>query len=259
MSNSKIEAPAPPTDWELPEASPDKGAPDKSFHDDEVAARLKAREAAQSKAVQDRFVNEPPRRIVELHEKVEETAAFRPAHHDDAETQRAKRKGGAASSAGEETDASPGVKIRQSAHRGSPGMVGQTPEDSGKLEGRLHKLMDHLHDLDAQAMQTAANVNLPPNDLAARTQALTLQQQRMEMQARFVLSQLLTSGQGFPLLSDWRFTFKKLFDRLKRWPRRVRPGHRPETDEDMNAFLAWIFEPPDLPEDLNEGTPQPPV
>lgn len=101
--------------------------------------------------------------------------------------------------------------------------------------------VEHLMAMGRWQGQTAARLN--------KMMQLLRRLQQMEAQARQILQEVLTGGTGLQLLGDPRLTFKKMFDRLTQWPRRVRPGYRPETDEEFDLFIGWVFEPPAYDDD----------
>jgi hypothetical protein len=70
---------------------------------------------------------------------------------------------------------------------------------------------------------------------------------KAEMRLKGQLQQLVIGGMGMALLSDPKITFKRLCDRINRWPKRIRPGKAPVTDQEFDAFIGWIFEPPQVP------------
>ena len=252
MANNKIDAPPPPVAWEMPEAPADSGSPDKSFHDDKVAAQIKSREAADLQG-KDRFQGVPPRNILESHEKIEEAAPFRPTTEDNSETHRAKKN---ATVGPESKTTTKGRGPRQAAAASARGERGQAARtvagepDTEQVQERLRKLMDHLGALETQEAGQAARGQLPPGDMTALKQAAAAQRRQVELQIKDAFMQLVTTGFGAGLLADPRLAFKRLFDRFRRWPRGIRPGHRPQTDSDIDALIAWFFEPPQLPGDL---------
>lgn len=67
--------------------------------------------------------------------------------------------------------------------------------------------------------------------------------QRAARDLRFLLQHLIAGGIGVTLSSDPDVTFRRLFDGLAAWPARVPPGHRPQSGDDYDAFLSWVFRP----------------
>jgi hypothetical protein len=248
MSTINKDTPPAPVEWGKPEEQSSATAPEDTFHDDAVGGLIKSREANQLRASQDQAVGLPPRSIVKFNKEVGPATAFRPTTQDGPEIWRAKQSRG-----GPVTEADPKQPGRQKAKRrvGHPkGSVGrlsaaESAETGRELE-RLERFIERLNELERQVADSAAR--LPPTDLASRAAALALQQRRLEAQVRFACQGLLAGGLGFALLNDPRRTFERLIRRWRPWPRRIRPGHLPETDEEMDQFLAWVFEPPTLPE-----------
>lgn len=90
-------------------------------------------------------------------------------------------------------------------------------------------------------------VGAEPGRLAGNmAKLLELNAKLIEAEARIKgqLQHLLVGGVGFALLSDPRLSFRRLLERINTWPKRVRPGRHPITDEDFDDFIAWVFEPP---------------
>src|SRR4051812_1932595 len=83
MGDSKLQGPVAPAEWDMPEPVSDLGSADKSFNDDQVAARLKTEEAARLRQNQERFGIEQPKRVITEHEKIEQAGASRTAQDDD--------------------------------------------------------------------------------------------------------------------------------------------------------------------------------
>lgn len=246
MGDQKINAPLPPVDWDLPDFSENADHPAKSFHDDHVGAKNKLEEAARQKATEDRGVVERPRDLLQKHTKIEESAPFH-ATQDDEVARRQRLLDKARGEQAKQSDAKP---ITRRAPREVPG---QESEHLSKVEQRLWGVMEELHAMDEELAHLEAGT-LPNAPLGGKPNAPNRQayiEQRllkMELQLRNQMQLLLAGGVGLTLLADPRLTFKRLFDRIGKWPRRVRPGRRPESDEDFDAFLSWVFEPPAVPE-----------
>jgi hypothetical protein len=115
-------------------------------------------------------------------------------------------------------------------------LMKEVESDPDLLKARLQKLGENL------AGPTGARL--------AKLQRLLKRLRQAEIEAKTTLQHVLTGGSGIQLLNDPRITFKKLFERIALWPRRIPPGRRPETDEEFNAFIGWVFLPPDAPEEL---------
>jgi hypothetical protein len=130
---------------------------------------------------------------------------------------------------------------------------GSESEGLERVEQRLESLFGHLRTLDEETEHAATGQRGAEPALEAGTKPPLHQIEnrmlRLELQLKQQFVQLLAGGLGFRLLDDPRITFARLFDRLGRWPRRVRPGSRPETDEEFDEFLSWVFEPPAPPQD----------
>lgn len=217
-------------------APDDLSRPDASFHDDHVGGRLKAEEAARQRAVADRFLQTQPKRIVDEGIKVVEAGAFRPTHEDEAQN-RARREGNR--------------QVRQG-RRPSAGQsarpVTQQEMDLSRVEARVEHLMSDMQALDEAYGAAEEDILNGQNLEAPSAQADRAQQQAMrllklEREAKFALQHLLAGGIGMTFLADPRVTFRRLLARIAKWPAGVRPGYKPETDADIDAFLAWVFEP----------------
>ncbi len=239
MVDKKIDRPVAPVEWDLPNEPDDLGGPDKSFHDDHVGGRLKADEAAIKRLATDLFSVEQGKAIVTRHEKIEEAAAFLPTQPEDQQARQARAQ----------------QQPRDTRAQHSPSSIverqGSESEGLERVEQRLESLFGHLRTLDeehAAAGQRGGELVLEPGTKPPLHQ-LENRMMRLELQLKQQFVQLLAGGLGFRLLDDPRLTFRHLFDRMGRWPRRVRPGRRPETDEEFDAFLTWVFEPPAPPED----------
>lgn len=246
MSDPKI-GPLPPPDWDLPDPEgADPNHPGASFNDDHVAARLKNEEAAQARIANDRYVDEAPKPIIRQYEKVEESAAFK-ATADDELARRARlrdeilRRGGSRrGNASRQREADPYADPD----------VDHVEERVELLLADMEQIMEELGDLDDAGAGTQATPSHLPAERAALLQERLV---RLELQAKVQLQLLLAGGIGLSLLGDPRVTFKRLFDRIRKWPKAVRPGRRPESDEDFDTFLAWIFEPPSAPIDAENA------
>ena len=86
------------------------------------------------------------------------------------------------------------------------------------------------------------------------TEADEARWQRAARDMRFLLQHLIAGGIGVTLGSDPDVTFRRLFDGLAAWPARVPPGHRPQSGDDYDAFLSWVFRPDDASTVLHELT-----
>jgi len=209
----------------------DLSRPDASFHDDHVGGRLKAEEAARQRAASDRFLQQQPKRITDEAIKVVEAGAFRPAHEDETQ-QRARREGN-----------------RQARQGRRPGAAGPRPVtqqemDVARIEARVEVLlanMQVLHEAISAAQEDIlAKGSGDGSEGTAGHEARLL---KLEREAKFQLQHLIAGGVGMTFLADPRLTFRRLFARIAKWPAGVRPGFKPESDADIDAFLAWVFEP----------------
>jgi hypothetical protein len=234
VSKPIIDAPDMPpiAAWDSPE---DLNRPDASFNDDHVGGRLKAEEAAKKRAVADRFLQQQPRRITNEAIKISEAGAFRPTHEDEAQ-QRARREAGRRER--------PGTKSRGTA-RSRP--ISAQEEDVMRLEERVENLLAAMEAIGQEEQQTShdgsasahgeTEAHLDPH------QARAARLLKLEREAKFQLQHLLAGGVGMTFMADPRLTFRRLFTRITAWPQGVRPGHKPQSDADIDAFLAWVFEP----------------
>lgn len=262
MSDSKIVPPAiPKLDWDNADSGIDRqdaasAKPDASFHDDHVGGRLKSDEAAKARLVSDRFVADVPRRIVDAQAKVTEAAAFRPAQEDD-EARRAERRT-------RNTPRGPGRRSKRHVRRDPRTIAGGAEPGVDRIEDKIEALWgdlqaitrlldDEADDTDFQHEPHSQDEHEPPSDDEAMTLAetrkierarLTERQQRLEIAAKQQLQLLLAGGIGLNLMGDPRVTFRRLFDRIELWPPQVRPGRRPETVEEFDIFVAYVFAPP---------------
>lgn len=223
----------------------DLSRPDASFHDDHVGGRLKSEESARQRAVADRFLQSQPKRIVDEGIKVVEAGAFRPTH-DDEVRQRARREAGRQVRQGR----GPAPRVGQKA-------VTQQEMDAARIEARVEVLLadmqalhEAIHSTQEDLLSEGQNpggAQQQPTDEEELDDAPALAQAerlvRLEREAKFQLQHLIAGGVGLTFLADPKLTFRKLFDRIAKWPSYVRPGYRPETDADIDAFLAWVFEP----------------
>ncbi len=120
-------------------------------------------------------------------------------------------------------------------------------------EGGLDTLMKNMgSDIDL-ARISEFQLDQMRGPMAERIRRITVLLQRLqqaEMRAKLLLMHVVTGGTGLQLLNDPRATFRELFKRINEWPRRVKPGKFPETDEEFDEFIAWIFAPPGMPDPL---------
>ena len=213
----------PPVDWDLPELpEEDLSKPNQSFNDDDIVARTKAREAALLQQMRDRFLAEQPRELLSRQEKVEETAAFHSTQQDDAQNRRARLE--------------QQVRVRRRMRRLQRESNDHEAESLNEAEQRVESLFDELVKL--------SEMPAPSEEQSARFEA---QARKIEAQAKHVFQLLVSGGVGLGLLSDPKLTFKRVFERIKKWPARVHPGRHPETEAEFDLFFAWIFEPPANP------------
>ncbi len=80
----------------------------------------------------------------------------------------------------------------------------------------------------------------------AKINRLIKRMKEAEQQAKSALQLVLTGNTGIKLLNSPELTFKELFLRIEKWPQRIPPGHRPKTETDFNALIAWAFAPPTM-------------
>ena len=224
----------------------DLSRPDASFHDDHVGGRIKSDEAARLRGVADRFLQEQPKRIVDEGLKVAQAEGFRPTHQDEAK-QRALR---------EQSRQARQSRRRGAAVTGQARPMTEQEQDVERVEQRVEIILASMEALgrvlgdepppsepgdDTEAEPEAAH---PKTKRAALSWALqTNRMAKLEREAKYQLQHLMAGGVGMTLMADPRLTFRRLFARITAWPKAVRPGYRPETEEDINAFLAWAFEP----------------
>lgn len=224
-------------------APSDLSRPDASFHDDHVGGRLKQEEAARQRAVSDRFLQQQPKRIVDEGIKVTEAGAFRPTHEDDVQ-KRARREAGRRVRQGAQP------QVAMAGHK----VPTQAEMDAARIEARLEVLLadiQALHEAIAASQEDIlggghSNEGGQSGDEAPLDEALEAQAARLlhlEREAKHQLQHLVSGGIGLTFYADPKLTFRRLFDRIARWPAYVRPGYKPETDADIDAFLAWVFEP----------------
>lgn len=255
MSDPKIVPPSmPKLDWDNPDPGIDKESnasakPDASFHDDHVGGRIKSDEAAKARLVNDRFIADIPKRIVDAQAKVTEAGAFRPTQEDE-EARRADRRS-------RNTPRGPGGRKRvprrdpRTIAGGNDPGVDRVEDKIEALWGDLEAISRALDEEDDDGQHEAQDDAAPETDDDAAAEARALERARLEARrdrletaAKQQLQLLLAGGIGLSLLADPRLTFRRLFDRIEHWPPQVMPGRRPETDEEFDAFLAYIFAPP---------------
>ena len=211
----------------------DLSRPDASFHDDHVGGRLKAEESARKRAVSDRFLQEPPKRIVDEGIKVIEAGAFRPTHEDEAQ-KRARREG--------DRQLRQGRRPRAVGHK----PLTQQEMDVARIEARVEVLladMQSLHEAISAAEEDILGAQQAGEGALEGTAQHAARLLKLEREAKFALQHLIAGGVGMTFLADPRLTFRRLFARIAKWPAGVRPGFKPESDADIDAFLAWVFEP----------------
>lgn len=226
------------------DAAPDDlSRPDASFHDDHVGGRLKSEESARQRAVADRFLQQQPKRIVDEGIKVSEAGAFRPTHEDDIQKRARREAGRRVRQGGQPQTATVGHKT-----------LTQAEMDAARIEARVEVLladMQALHEAIGAAQEDIlggghGGGDEQTDDDAPLDEALEAQAARLmhlEREAKYQLQHLVSGGTGLAFFSDPKLTFRRLFDRIAKWPSYVRPGFKPETDADIDAFLAWVFEP----------------
>lgn len=240
--------------WDDAVGGEELARPDASFHDDHVGGRLKSEEAARKRAVSDRFMQQQPRRIARETERIAEAGAFRPTHEDEAQRRARAQLGREASRA-----------RRRAAGVAARPLTAQE-EDVARLEARVELLMASMEavddalsgrghgraadeaeaQLDAGAEQgDEGQDGEDGEDGRVETQRAQLEARlrKLEREAKHQLQHLVAGGAGLTFMADPRLTFRRLFARIAVWPRGVRPGYRPETEADIDAFLAWVFEP----------------
>jgi hypothetical protein len=211
----------------------DLSRPDASFHDDHVGGRLKAEEAARQRAVSDRFLQQQPKRIIDEGIKVVEAGAFRPAHEDE-QQKRARREGNRQARQGRGPRAA------------GPKPITQQEMDVARIEARVEVLladMQALHEAISAAQEDILGEGSAGGNDREGTVAHEARLLKLEREAKFQLQHLIAGGVGMTFLADPRLTFRRLFARIAKWPVGVRPGFKPESDADIDAFLAWVFEP----------------
>lgn len=249
MGDQKIHStplPPPPADWPTADDPPDQMA-----KDDNVAAKVKHEEVQQKLGVDDRYVSvEQPREMKVRAQKVVETQQYRGTQPDDEMSRLARARGDDNDADGHKPVLREGKSLVQQE------TFGKVEQRIGDLVRDMNSLMAELEKLGAPTTRKVAHENAA---IPAGTAQLSPEQERLnallrrlvglEVQTKQQIQLLLAGGVGLSLSSDPRLTFKRLFDRFKRWPKGVRPGHRPETDADFDVFLAWVFEPPGSPTD----------
>ena len=100
-----------------------------------------------------------------------------------------------------------------------------------------------VSDADIKRAQQHSGVPGPMGARLVRVRRLLKRLLQIEMQTKTALQYVLAGGTGLPMLSTPQLTFKRLFERLRQWPKRIPPGRRPETDAEFDLFIAWVFEP----------------
>lgn len=210
------------------------GHTEETFQDDHVNAQHKSREAARLRQINDRYIQEQPRRIITELEKVSEAAAFRPAQ-DDEEMRKAERRG--------HKRAQKRGRNKKIPRRDPNTIPVAADMDLQRVEEKVAALWNDLERLAQEQTQEAQN---PDNTAETAQRRLLLKERRVRLEtaAKHQIQHLLASGIGLSLLADPKVTFKRLFDKMLIWPQAVQPGYRPESEADFDKFLAWVFEPP---------------
>lgn len=239
MAEIKPTGPLPPPDWDLPDlpASSDPSDPSSSFNDDRIGARAKHIEEAARRAISDRFSAETPRRILSETERVTQASAFRNAG-DDEEVRKAERRA--------RQGHKPGGAQARARRRETKRWAEDVEHDVEATEERIGQLMEELVRLGEEEKHptTHGADELPQETGPTRAHHLQAERRRLAAAAKHHLQGLLAGGVGLSLAGDPRITFRRLLDRIERWPLDVAPGHAPSSEADFDAFLTWAFSPP---------------
>lgn len=233
---------------ELPSDGQDIDAPDgddtfhvsDSFADDVVGAQLKLSESARQKAARERRTAEARRRLANWM-KVREASTF--GNADQENTGRTFVKGGPQAAQTEVQEAS----------RDTHALKSQTLEQQEKVAAQLFEelnvLLEEIDALGGFATLQASSQGAHDAAVQGRlAQLLELSQQKAayERRVRDLLMVLLSGGFGFEVMGDPKLTFRRLFSRIRQWPSSIPPGQLPKSADDYDAFVAWIFAPPDI-------------
>lgn len=249
--------PKPPTADEL-------SRPDVGFHDDKVGGQLKGDEAARQRAA-GKIAQRRPQRLENEQKEVGAVSRFTASHRDDSVRQEARKQRALVAGTGR---APP--KARSASAGGTK--LNAADREMQRLEGRVALSMSTLRLLDeelteltdAQAAQQPLVAAVDPDEerqgdaqqrphpqgpeaettaLQAKAEAVLERMLRANQEARYQLQFLIAGGSGLVLSPDPKLTFRRIFERLECWPRQVPPGRTPDTEEDFDAFLAWVFAP----------------
>ena len=147
----------------------------------------------------------------------------------------------------------------------SDGLLEQQPQRPPGAAERIafqkQRLLDLMDELAALSHAKTAASSAPQGPDLEKPQAGPLRDRvaphleieaslgRMTLELRAILRFLLSGGLGFRLSQDPHETFRRLWQRLRRWPKHIPPGVCPESAEDYDAFIAWVFAAPPPPDD----------
>lgn len=223
-----------PTTEAASEEPANVGHTEETFQDDHLNAHNKSQEAARLRQVNDRYIQEQPRRIISELEKVSEAAAFRPAQ-DDEEMRKAERRG--------QNRVQKRGRNKKIPRRDPNTVPIAADMDLQRVEEKVAALWG---DLVRLAMQQTQDAETPSNADETEQKRLLLKERRIRLEttAKHQIQHMLAGGIGLSLLGDPKLTFKRLFDQIHAWPKAVPPGYRPESEADFDQFLSWVFEPP---------------
>ena len=251
-----------PTTLITPDAPTPDDQPPQVARDDNVNAQNAHAQTQKELGAQDRYVqvDQPAQLQHTLVETVVEATAYRGTQPDDELARKARGIDG-----GTDKDGKPIKRkaVREQALLQEEEHLGRVEQRIGELAsdidsvaaelenlGSFELLMEELAEAKTQTNPDGHPVKLSPQQV--RLQALIMRLAKLEVAFKQQFMLLLAGGIGFTINQDPRLTFKRLFDRFKRWPKRARPGHQPQTDEEYDEFVAWVFEPPSPPEDETE-------
>lgn len=212
--------------------------PEDSFHDDNIAAQLKLQEMAKNRAFLEKLPLEQQKNLEEATKNLQKQA----------QKQKLSQKFLALS---QKTANKTNKRIIKNL-RSSDNLHDIQLNIHGKklsqlslteLYEHLAEMSEHMHVISSDI----ASIELQPTELINHLPSqYTLEQfEKMKMQMKELLQMILLGGAGLMLQQDPRATFKPLFRRFKRWPSYMPPGYFPESDEDFDVFVGWIFTAPD--------------
>ncbi|MBN1959402.1 MAG: hypothetical protein JW841_00525 [Deltaproteobacteria bacterium] len=223
---------------------------DETFQDDLIGAKLKQQEAAKRRNAQERANADSRRRLAQW-QKVMATSTFT-NEGDQQERQRInKNKQTSFESQALET-------ASNSASMMGEATIEQHETKVVELMEELNAVLEQINHLEmlgaSQEVLDEIGQNSQTSETALKQTAklLELSQQisAIENAVKDILMAMLIGGLGFRLYNDPRITFKRLLTRISHWPNNIPPQRHPQSQEEFDAFIAWVFSPIAIQEDI---------